>query len=494
MAVLTVLMRPLNLVATVVLARLLEPADFGLIALAMVLLSTSYLIVGLGMGAALVHSRHEIAQIAFPAFAVTLAAGLFFFLLVQVNLDSIGFLLGTNEVIPVVQWLSAIILLNALNIIPQSILRRELMFRQIATGIVIQQFAYLMVAVGLAYSGFGLWSLVYGQLFSQFAGTVWVWWSCPGWGWIIPHKIQWGLIHSLVSYGMKTFGSSATSYFHSHWDDWLVGRMLGDVALGFYSKSYQFSNDALGKIAKNTVGTVFFATYVRMRDDEARLRSAYLKSIRIVLVLMVPVAFGLAILAPQLVALIFGSKWTPMAPTLQIFALVILSRPLSENSAPFFQAVGHPEYNMRAGILLLAVMIPLALILLPWGIEGVALAVTLSHFWGAAYNVYQSETLMKGIVRPVLISCGQSYFIGLVMALGVHVANILVITPSELNNTIIGLFYSVTTGAIVYILGLYLIQRELFFELLLLVGEQIKPVRQWMPTRLLQYLAVSKAT
>ena len=182
-----------------------------------------------------------------------------------------------------------------------------------------------------------------------------------------------------------------------------------------------------------------------------------------------------------------------MTYTLQIYAFVILSRPISENSAPFFQALGHPEYNMRAGLSLLVVMVPLALLLLPLGIEGVALAVTVSHFWGAAYNIYQSETLVKGLARPILVSCGQSFIVGLVMALGVYAANQFIIAPAGLDFTIVGLLCSVSIGAVIYMIGLYFVQNELFHEIISLLSEQLKRFHRYMPARLVRYMTAGRA-
>ena len=135
----TILLRPLNLIATVILARLLDPADFGLVALAMILLSTSYLFVGLGMGAAVVHSKYETKEIAFPSFLITLVAGIMFYILVLTNIDLIAIFLGTSNVIPILKWLSLVILLNAFSIVPQALLRRELMFGYVSTSMVVQQ-------------------------------------------------------------------------------------------------------------------------------------------------------------------------------------------------------------------------------------------------------------------------------------------------------------------------------------------------------------------
>ncbi|MEM7131332.1 MAG: oligosaccharide flippase family protein [Chloroflexota bacterium] len=489
---LTMVLRPLNLIATVILARLLDPADFGLVALAMILFSTSHLFVGLGMGPAIIHSEYKPSQVAFPAFLITTITGFTTYFLVIWNTEFIAQLLGSMNVTAVLQALSLLLILNAFSIVPLGLLRKEMMFPHVAASIMAQQIVYLVASVCLAWGGYGLWSLVYGRLLAQLTSTVWVWFAYPGWDWLIPNRFDIAIFHSLLTYGIKTFAGGITSYLHSHWDDWLVGRMLGEVALGFYSKAYQFSNETLGKLARSTVGTVFFSTYVKLRDDEVALRNTYLKSIQMVLVLMVPISCGLIVIAPQLVSIVFGPKWVFMTTTLQIYALVVLSRPISENSAPFFQALGHPEYNMRAGIALLFVMIPLALLLLPWNIEGVALAVTISHFFGAIYNIYQAEKLLPGLMRPTLISCGQSYLNGLIMASGIYIFIMTILEPAGWGESLLGLLSATAIGIPFYLVGLYVIQKDLFFQIIGLVTEQLKRLQRFMPARFVRHIEVER--
>lgn len=489
---LSVLLRPLNLATTVILARLLDPTDFGLIALAMVLLSTTNLFTGLGLGAAIVHSADERKKIAFPAFLLTLVMGLLFYSILIFNVDFLAGLLGSGEVAPILSWLSLLILFNAVNLVPGALLRKELMFRQVSAVSALQEVTYLLLSIGFAYAGFGVWSLVYAQLASRVVKTISLWLLTPGWDWVRPVSIDWAVSQSLIRYGLKAFSSGLTSYIHSNWDDWLVGRALGTASLGLYSKAYQFSNKTLGRIAQNTVGTVFFSTYVKLRGNDDAIRRVYIKSVQMVLVFMVPISLGMALLAPQLVSLVLGSKWVPMTTAFQIFALIILSRPISENSAPFFQALGRPEFNTRAGLLLLAIMVPLALLLLPWGINGIALAVTLSHCLGAVYNVYQTETLISGIAVPTLRACIKIYAAGLLMAIGVYGVNKLILMPTGIENSVLGLMLSVIAGGLFYAVALFFLKPDLLQELLGMAMGRLGSLNHLIPNRLQRYLKPTK--
>ena len=212
---------------------------------------------------------------------------------------------------------------------------------------------------------------------------------------------------------MKVCGSGLLSYFHSHWDDWFVGRTLGVTALGFYSKAYDFSNKTVGQMIKSTIGTVFFSSYSKMQDDKERLTRAYLKAVLLVFMFVTPIALGITVVAEPLVAVLLGDKWMSMVTSLQIFALLILTRPISENSAPLFQAVGRPGNNIRAGFVLLIVMVPAVLFCTRWEIEGVAFAVAFSHLVGALFNIYQVNEILPGTAKQTFKITGPILLNGL---------------------------------------------------------------------------------
>ena len=465
----SMVLRPINLVGSIILARLLDPSDFGAIALAMVLIGILRLFSRLGMGAALIHSRLDRSKIAFQSFVVTVLLGSLLFLLAVASAGPMAVLLGNPEIAPILRWLFVLILLDNLAVVPYSLLRKELMFGRVARMVVVSQLIQLSVALSLALMGYGLWSLVFSQLIGAFVRTLLVWILCPGWDWLIPKRWDAVVMKGLLGYGLQSSASGLVAYFQSHWDDWLVGSALGTAALGFYSRAFEFTNRTVRQLGHNVISAVFFPSYAKMQDDKERLVRAYLKSVQLILLIMVPVSFGILVLAPQLVAIVLGEKWFPMLPTLQIFALMILTRAISANTSSLFMAVGRPYYNLRAGLVLIVLMVPLALLLLDRGTIGVAIAVVVADIAGVAYNIYQANSILPGTAAKTLTAILLGVLTGVPMLLGVQFLKPLVFQMFGGGHNVIALLSLVSMGGIIYVLTSLITQRVLIGEILRLI-------------------------
>ena len=469
------MVRPLQLVGTIILARLLSPSDFGTVTLAMVLIGTSYMFVGLGMDAALVHSEMDRKKVAFQAFAISLFSGILSFLVLSINAEIISSILGDVDV-AVFRGLLPIILFTTLTIVPEAMLSKELRFNRLSAAVIISEIMYMIVAIILAVMGYGLWSLVYGKIASALVRVILVWLFNPSWDWIKPKKWDWDIMRSLLRFGLQTTAGGIVSYFHTHWDDWFVGRQFGTTALGYYSKAYDLSNNVLSSFSRSVINGVFFPSYTKIQNEKERLTRVYLKSYYVVLLMMVPISLGMLVLAPELVPVLLGPKWIPMITTLQIFAFMVLVRPLSENTVPLFLAVGRPNYMVRAGLVLSVVMVPLVIGLSNWGIEGVAIAVVISHIAGVAYNLVLVERILPGIIRPTLSAFVKFAVMGLLMALCVQLVKPYVLQLVGGIPNVLSLVILVMVGVVVYCGLAFLTQKTLIYELvqLFLVGLKIE--------------------
>ena len=470
------ILRPVNLLASILLLRWLRPEDFGTVALAMLLFSTSILFSGLGMDRAIIHSQLDKRKTAFHAFVMMMGFALLLFVVVFTNLQLIADFLGDAELVPVLKWLSFLILLNTASTIPTSLLRKDLRFDRVALITLVTQLTYTAVSLTLALLGFGLWSLVYARLTSAAVKVVISWFLSPGWDWIIPKRWEKEVSLSLLRFGLQSTWGALLNYIHTHWDDWLVGTVMGQQALGFYSKAYDLTNKTMTNMSQNVIGVVFFPSYAKIQDNKERLLRAYLKSATLVLLLIVPMALGTLFLASELVSVLWGSKWLPMVPVLQIYAFMVLTRPISVNTSPLFLAVGLPNYNSRASIVLVAVMFPLAFLLFDWGIEGVATAVTVSHLVGALYNIYQVNKILPGSAAKTFSAMVPVFFSGGVMGLAVYLAKapVLQLVGVPKYNTL-ALIIIVSIGAVVYLTATFITQRALVMEMWNLGLSIVKP-------------------
>ena len=456
--------RPIRTLAMIFLARLLDPQDFGLVALALLLITATDLFSGLGMDNAVIHSQEEPRTIAFQAFATTALFSIFLFLIVFTQASFFAQLLGDPAVAPILQWLSVVIVLESLFLVPNALLRKELMFRQVSMARLTQSLVYNATAVGFALAGFGLWSLVYGELAGSLAKLLVVTLAYPGFDWLLPKRPNWKALKGLLGYGIQSTGSGMLTYLNTNWDDWLVGRVLGTTSLGFYSKAYNLTNKGIVNFSRSVIGGVFFPSFAKIQDDKERLTRAYLKSLGMVALIMTPVSIGVLVIAPEMVPILLGDKWLPMVLSLQIFAFMGLVRPLAASTSPLFLAVGRPDLNVRVALLLLIVMVAMVLPLLSRGIEGVALAVVVSYTIAFFYSVFEVNRLLPGIAKKMARVILPALLAAAIMVVGVQLSKGPLLRLAGGTHNLITLGIMIVIGAVLYISISLLTQRALILE------------------------------
>lgn len=474
----TVLMRIVNFVGALYLLRILEPTDFGVVALAMLLVGALSLFADLGMGPALIYSSHNRNTVAFQAFVMSTVFSATLSLLIYINADYFAGLLGAPEISPVLAYMAFYLFIATASTIPFCSLRKDLRFKQIGFITFFSAITVTLVQLCFAFFGFGLWSLVFGAIAGVTVKAALAWWFCSERYWLKPARWDWQVHRDLLRFGLQTTGTGIISYAYSNFDDWLIGRVLGTTALGYYTKAYDLTHKTTNQISRNIIGVVFFPAYARLRNDLERLTRAYLKSLGFVLIVMTPLGLGMLILAPDLVRILFGEKWLPMVPVMQIYAVVILTRPISENSAPLFQSLGKPGFNFRAGLLVLVILVPLSLLFVADGITGVALAVAIAHFSGMCFNVYQANSLLTGTAIQSIRLMISIFACGLLMAV------VLIMLKAQLTNSgasiveLHDLLILIAVGALSYGLSVFFTQRAFLLEVIGLAVSVLKKGRK----------------
>jgi O-antigen/teichoic acid export membrane protein len=416
----------------------------------------------------------EQRKIAFPSFFVVSLGSSILFLAVFPNAGFLARILGNTDIVPVIRVLTSLIILDALAIIPAALLKKDLQIPQVSKVAIIAEVMNTVLTVTLAYLGFGYWSLVYGKVSASLIKTVLIWRVCPGWDWITPRRFQWATLRSLFRFGLANTSSGFLSFFNSNWDDWFIGRLMGTQPLGFYTKAYRLTNKSITGFNRRVMSGVFFPSYSKIQDDKPRLTRLYLKTLGMVALVISPVAMGLFAVADVGVPIVLGEKWNPMIPTLQIFAFMALFRSLSGSTSPLFQAMGVPKFNVKVGLLLTAIMVPLVFLFFDLGIAGVALAVTTAHVFGFAFNIYQVNTLLNGIWTKMIQAIMPALFAAGMMILTVQLAEDPLAQIAGGHHNLLTIVTLVGVGAIVYLLAAFLTQRVLIMETVTLMLSVLK--------------------
>ena len=454
----------------ILLARLLDPQDFGLVSLVGALIGICGLFSGLGMKAALIASAEETSKVAFHALLITTTIGGLLTALIVSFASEYAWFFGGSELTEICQWMAVIVLFNAIGLIPDAVLSKGMMFSRRIIPATVSSLSYMVTAVGMAYAGFGLWSLVYGRIVRSFIALIANFLVCPTLRWLMPTKWDSLTAKNLAKFGTTTLGTGLVQFGYEHGDKLVVGKLFGATQLGFYTQAYTISALTVGQISMVT-NSVLFPAYAKIRNDKARLAKAFLDSLRMVSAITIPLSMGIFILAPELVVFFIGEKWIASIPLLQIFSFLGLIRPLSGIASPLFLALHRPHYNFGGAVIQAIAMIILAAIFIPWGAKGIALALVGAFSVGLIYNMSMICWKTGLLITP------RDYIIQVfptILATVTMIAVVLWLKESvmkivEGTHNLASLISLVITGVISYGLTLYVIKPKLVTDIISLV-------------------------
>ncbi|WP_132057804.1 lipopolysaccharide biosynthesis protein [Halorussus amylolyticus] len=442
--------RVVQLLKTIILANLLSPDAFGLVAIAIITFEVSQKITDIGFDHALVQRKESNVD---EYIDTTWVVQAFRGVVLLVSLSLVAPLIATwfsdPRLTPVIRVFALVALLDGV-INPAIIyfqkdleLHREFGYR--FSGTVANVGTAILTAVW--YETF--WALVVGiiagkivELLMSFVVT----------DYRPKFRFNRDLAGELLQFSKWVYTSSITIYIAQQGDDSLVGWLLGSSALGLYRLSFQFGNAPATEIA-NVVSSVTFPLYSKLQDDTPALRHTFKRVTEAVFVAALPATVGIVLVAPPFTKVVLGEQWTPMIPALQILVIGGFVRTVAQTGRSLFRGCGVPRWDFWMNVVRLAVIL---LTIWPltqeFGIEGAALSVTLGLFSMLPLWLFQTqritETPFRHYLKIFLVPASAS----VVMAVPVY----LVRRP-----TLFGFLASVTVGVFVYSVTIYAILRIL---------------------------------
>jgi PST family polysaccharide transporter len=367
-------------------------------------------------------------------------------LLVLVGAGPLAALLGQPELTPVLRALSVLFVIGALGSVPRALLERDLQFRALALRSLVGIAFGGIVGVTMAVTGFGLWSLVGQHLVYEIVGLALIWRASA---WRPRGRFSWRHWRELAGFGIHVFGLEVVNYVKEESHPLLIGIFLTPVVLGFYTLAEQLS-EALAYLLVAATGPVALPVFSRLQGDLDRFRDVFYRATRISAAVALPVFVGVAALAPEIVAFLFGEKWEAVGPLLRVLAGVGIVNVLALFRGPVLTAMGKPSWRLyqalfsaalhavffaiayRYGIVAVAwAYLARRLILLPIGQASVWLLIRFSWrtylgslagpLFGAAAllpAVLGAKSLCEASGAPILVTLAASAVVGLVAYLG----------------------------------------------------------------------------
>ena len=331
----------INLVGLALLARLLAPREFGLLAFALTYIVYVDTIADLGSGTALVYwpdRRDDAAQV---TFLINVGAGIFWCTVTFLLAPFIASIFNATHGTTIVRALSLVFFVRYLGTTHSALMRKDLRFRDAAIPELALAIVKMSVALVLAWRGYGVWSLVWGHLAGMVVETVLLWVMIP-WrpSWSFPRD----LFRPMLAYGRGIMFVNVLSAVQKQTDLLMISRWQGLTPLGLYQLA--------GKIPEATVAMIYrvasdvlLPAFARVSAAGENPKSVYLAAARYVSAVTLPIAFGIAVLAKPFILFFFGPNWIAAAPILSALAVLSGIRALNANPGDVLKATG------RVGVL-----------------------------------------------------------------------------------------------------------------------------------------------
>ncbi len=392
-----------------VLARLLVPEDFGIVAMASVFARLLTLLTSMGVTRAVVQRPHVDDAYLSTALWGNMAIGC---LLSGVGWGAAGLIAKFYHeplVGPVFAALSLRFALTGATVVQSALISRQMRFGVLQVRNIISAGVAGSVAVVLALRGAGVWSLIAQIVVADLLDLVLLWTATA---WRPKRLFSWTNLRELWGFGSRILGSQFFNYVVKYFDNLLIGRMLGAVQLGYYAFGYALFLTPLLDIT-GTVWQVTFSAFSRLQEDLPRLRRGFLLTTKYVALITFPVLLGLLLVARDLITVVFGAKWLPAAPVLQILLVAGVLRSQVSIWNSVLPALGRVNWMFRWAVASAAIYVPAFLIGIRWGIVGVAAGYTVSALVVAPFQLAQVRRLVGFQMQeyltqlaPVLLATG----------------------------------------------------------------------------------------
>lgn len=452
----------ISLIIFFVLARLLEPEAFGLLAMANVFLALMQIFLDQGFAQALIQRQELEPEHLDTAFWTNIASGSILTILGVMLSSSIAALFDQAQLTAILQWLSFVFLIGSFSNTQQAILERKFAFKSLAVRWLVAVSIGGTVGITMALTGFGVWSLVGQQLAQELAGVLTLWTASR---WRPGLKFSRSHFRQLFGFGINILAFNILVFINQRSDDFLIGYFLGPIALGFYSIAYRVL-EVMTQLLIMTSTQVALPTFSRLRGDRSRLQLGFYKATQLTSLIAFPTFLGMAALAVELVRVLFGDRWLPSVPVMQVLALVGIVRAVTFFKGSIFIAMGKPSWRLWLGLLDAIVNFLGFILVVRWGILAVAIVYAVEGYvffpigqWAVGLLIH---TPFAVYLRQFVVPLASSLIMTVVI---LSVRYFLVDWLSPLMMLIVG----TTIGAAIYLLSIRLLSPRLFQELLEIV-------------------------
>ena len=428
---------------SVLLARLLDPSVYGIVALVTVFTAILQVFVDSGMGNALIQKKDADDLDFSSVFYFNLLACILLYIFMFLVAPLIASFYNMPDLTPVIRVSSLTLIISGVKNIQQAYVSSHLLFKKFFFATLGGTIGAAVIGIWMAWRGYGVWALVAQHLFNATLDTI-ILWVTVKWR---PKKVfSLKRLKGLFSYGWKLLVSALLETGYSNVRSLIIGKLYTSEDLAFYNRGKQFPNLIVSNI-NASIDSVLLPTMSKEQDNKSRVRDMTRRAIKISTFIMMPLMMGLAVCAEPLIRIVLTDKWLPAAFFLRVFCFTYAFYPIHTANLNAIKAMGRSDLFLKLEVIKKIVSISALIGTIFISVEAMALALPVTSILGQIINSWPNRKLLDYSYRAQLLDMLPQ--IGLSAVMGVIIFLIQFLRLSDVATLLI----QVPLGALVYIVG-----------------------------------------
>ncbi|GMR70964.1 lipopolysaccharide biosynthesis protein [Aerococcus viridans] len=432
----------IQFIVQIVLARLLSPEEYGIIAIVMVFILLANVFVESGFNTALIQKK-DADEVDFSSVLyLSLGVASILYGIIFITAPFIASFYDQPILVKVLRVLSITLFIGAFNSIQNAFVARNMLFKKLFASSLGAVTISGIVGVIAAYSGLGVWALVAQQLTNQLMIAIILWFTVK-WR---PHLLfSFKRVKVLFSYGSKLLASALIDTLYRELRTLIIGKMYTPLMLGYYNRGQQFPQLIVSNI-NGSIQSVMLPALSSHQDNRKRVKEMMRRAIVSSSFLIFPMMVGMAVVAEPLVEIVLTDKWLPAVPFLQIACFTFALWPIHTANLQAINAMGRSDIFLRLEIIKKIMGLIILGISLPFGVYAIALGGVFSGLIGTFINAYPNKELLNYSYKEQWLDIMPSLLISLIMGGIVYLFNFLSFPAWQV------LILQIVSGGIIYIL------------------------------------------
>lgn len=458
-------------IISIILARLLLPEDFGIIALITVFIAVSNIFIQSGFSTALIQNK-DVTDVDYSSvFFVTLGIATLMYAILFIASPLVAVFYNQPIITPVLRVLGLSLFFGAVNSIQYAIVARGFLFKKY---FVCSFFATLIsgiIGVIIAYLGYGVWALVAQQLISIISLCI-IMLLVVRWR----PKLKFSLVRikALFSYGWKVMISGFIVTLYHNMTVMIVGKLYPADMVGYYSKGREYPN-LLVPMLTQTIQSVLFPAFSKSQDNPVLLKQIMHRSLTTSTFIIFPAMFGLLAVAEPAITILLTEKWLMCVPFLQIFCLYFMSYPIQAVNNQALLGVGKSGTYFKLEMIIIAIAVVLLVISISFGIYAVAVSVFIASLFATYLYAFPAKKLFNYSFWEQCKDMLPTFILSVVMAVIVSCISLLNLSP------LVTLIIQMIVGISIYFGMAWILKLEVFTYIINSIKEITRDKTEKLP-------------